>query len=281
MSDTIVEFNHVRKYFGGGKSLLGQERKLVKAVDDVSFRIRRGRTFAVIGESGSGKTTMAKLLMKFEVPTSGSISVDGSDISGIREKKALKEFRKKVQIVHQDPTSSLNPRKTLKEIIEEPLIVHGMGNRKERLDTIRHLMRVVHLPEDFLSRYPHMLSGGQKQRIGIARAIALNSPLIILDEPTSALDVSVQSRVIELLRSIKDQYRITYFFITHDLALVKNFADEVIIMQKGTLVEQGNVDDIFSRPSRPYTRRLLKAIAVVNPEEREFLDRIPSGEEES
>ncbi len=278
MSDAIVEFSHVRKYFGGGTSLLGQERKLVKAVDDVSFRVRRGKTFAVIGESGSGKTTMAKLLMKFEVPSGGSIVVDGSEISGIEGKKALKEFRKKVQIVHQDPTSSLNPRKTLKEIIEEPLIVHGMGDRKERMERITHLMHVVHLPQDYLARYPHMLSGGQKQRIGIARAIALNSPLIILDEPTSALDVSVQSRVIELLRSIKEQYRITYFFITHDLALVKNFADEVIIMQKGKLVEQGSVDDIFSRPAQSYTRRLLKAIAVVNPEEQAFLDRIPSGE---
>jgi ABC-type oligopeptide transport system ATPase subunit len=153
-----------------------------------------------------------------------------------------------------------------------------MGDRKERMERITHLMHVVHLPQDYLARYPHMLSGGQKQRIGIARAIALNSPLIILDEPTSALDVSVQSRVIELLRSIKEQYRITYFFITHDLALVKNFADEVIIMQKGKLVEQGSVDDIFSRPAQSYTRRLLKAIAVVNPEEQAFLDRIPSGE---
>lgn len=275
MSDAIVEFKGVSKYFGGGKTLLGQEKRTVKAVDDVSFTIQRGRTFAVIGESGSGKTTMAKLLMKFELPTSGSITVDGVEISGITKGPALKEFRKKVQIVHQDPTSSLNPRKTLKEIIEEPLIVHGMGNRKERLDTISHLMHVVHLPQDYLSRYPHMLSGGQKQRIGIARAIALNSPLIILDEPTSALDVSVQSRVIELLRSIKYEYKITYFFITHDLALVKNFADEVIIMQKGTLVEQGTVDSIFSHPTRQYTRRLLKAIAVVNPEEQAFLDRIP------
>ena len=274
MSDTIVKFNNVCKYFGGGKNLLGHEKKLVKAVDNVSFEIERGKTFAVIGESGSGKTTMAKLLMKFEIPTKGSITLDGKDISTIQSKTELKKYRQKVQIVHQDPTSSLNPRKTLKEIIEEPLIVHQYGDKDSRLKLIRELMDVVHLPQSFLERYPHMLSGGQKQRIGIARAIALKSPIIILDEPTSALDVSVQSRVIELLQSIKEQYNITYFFITHDLALVKNFADDVIILQQGNLVEHGTVDEIFRNPKRSYTKKLLKAIAVVNPEEQAFLDRI-------
>ncbi len=274
MSDTIVEFKNVKKYFGGDKPLLGQPKKLVKAVDDVSFTIERGKTFAVIGESGSGKTTMAKLLMKFEIPTGGMITVDGKDISTIDNKTELKKFRQKVQIVHQDPTSSLNPRKTLKEIIEEPLIVHAAGDKKERLKVVKQLMDVVHLPQSFLERYPHMLSGGQKQRIGIARAIALKSPIIILDEPTSALDVSVQARVIDLLQSIKEQYNITYFFITHDLALVKNFADDVIILQSGNLVEQGSVDEIFQNPKQDYTKKLLKAIAVVNPEEQAFLDRI-------
>ncbi len=274
MSDTIVEFSHVCKYFGGESSLFGHQKKLVKAVDDVSFSIERGKTFAVIGESGSGKTTMARLLMKFETITDGVITVDGTDITTITEKQALKEFRKKVQIVHQDPTSSLNPRKTLKEIIEEPLIVHGVGTKTERLQRVKDLMDVVQLPQSFLERYPHMLSGGQKQRIGVARAIALNSPIIILDEPTSALDVSVQSRVIELLQNIKNEYKITYFFITHDLALVKNFADDVIIMQQGKLVEQGKVQQIFDHPDKMYTKKLLKAIAVVNPEEQAYLDRI-------
>ncbi len=274
MSDTIVEFKNVCKYFGGEKSLLGQGKNLVKAVDDVSFKIERGKTFAVIGESGSGKTTMAKMLMKFEVPTKGVITLDGMDISAIQSKQDLKKFRQKVQIVHQDPTSSLNPRKTLKEIIEEPMIVHQTGDKAARLKQVRELMDVVHLPQSFLERYPHMLSGGQKQRIGIARAIALKSPVIVLDEPTSALDVSVQSKVIDLLQSIKDQYQITYFFITHDLALVKNFADDVIILQQGNLVEQGTVDKIFDSPRKEYTKRLLKAIAVVNPEEQAFLDRI-------
>lgn len=274
MSETIVEFKHVCKYFGGEKALLGHKKKLVKAVEDVSFQINRGKTFAIIGESGSGKSTMANLLMKFEQPTSGTIFVDGTDISSIYKKSDLKDYHKKVQIVHQDPTSSLNPRKTLKEIIEEPLVVHAIGNKKSRLETIKQLMDVVQLPQTYLERYPHMLSGGQKQRIGIARAIALNSSLIILDEPTSSLDVSVQSKVMELLETIKEQYHITYFFITHDLALVKNFADEIIILQQGKLVEQGTVDDIFLHPLQIYTKRLLKAIAVVNPAEQAFLDRI-------
>ena len=279
MSDTIVEFKNVCKYFGGEKSLLGQQKKLVKAVDDVSFKIPRGKTFAVIGESGSGKTTMAKMLMKFEIPTKGTISVDGIDISAISSRTELKKFRQKVQIVHQDPTSSLNLRKTLKEIIEEPMIVHNYGNSSSRLKLVKELMDVVDLPHSFLERYPHMLSGGQKQRIGIARAISLKSPIIVLDEPTSALDVSVQSKVIELLQSIKEQYSITYFFITHDLALVKNFADDIIIMQQGNLVEHGTVEEIFNAPKKTYTKRLLKAIAVVNPEEQEFLDRIKLEEE--
>lgn len=273
MSDIIVEFKNVSKTYGGEASSLTR-KKLVRALDDVSFSIRRGMTFAVIGESGSGKSTMANLLMRFEKPSAGEILVDGRSITQLRTKAAIAEYHRTVQIVHQDPTSSLNPRKTVKEIIEEPLIVHKRGGKEERLAKVKELLDVVQLPQTYLNRYPHMLSGGQKQRIGIARAISLNSPLIILDEPTSALDVSVQSKVMELLESIKREFTITYFFITHDLALVKNFADSVIILQLGKLVEKGSVDDIFLHPHELYTKRLLKAIAVVDPAEQEFLDRI-------
>lgn len=272
--DTIVEFKHVKKYFGGQKGLFGQTKKLVKAVDDVSFSVKKGSTFAVIGESGSGKSTMAKMLMRFESITDGEILFEGEDISKLSGREALKAYRKKVQIVFQDPTSSLNPRKTLKEIIEEPLIVHGIGTAEERLSRVKELMEVVELPESYLMRYPHQLSGGQKQRVGIARAIALRSELLILDEPTSALDVSVQSKIIDLLTAIQKEFHITYFFITHDLALVKNFADEVIIMQLGKLIEQGTTKEVFEHPQNEYTKRLIKAIPVVLPEEQAFLDRI-------
>lgn len=270
MAETILEFKNVKKYFELKQGALGKS-KTVKAVDDVSFKVEKGSSFAVIGESGSGKTTMAKMIMKFEGITEGSILFNGTDISRIKEKKLLKDYHKQVQIVHQDPTSSLNPRKTLKEIIEEPLIVHDYGSAEMRLKRVQELMDVVELPRDFLNRYPHMLSGGQKQRIGIARAIALKSELLILDEPTSALDVSVQSKVINLLNQIQKEFNLTYFFITHDLALVKNFADYVIIMQLGNMVEQGTVGEIFKSPQVDYTKKLLRAIPVVTPKEEEYL----------
>lgn len=274
MNDYIIEFTNVKKHFQLSHGGLGKHRKIVKAVDDVSFKVQRGVTFAVIGESGSGKSTMAKMLMKFEDVTEGKILVDGEDISVMKDKDKLKAYRRKVQIVHQDPTSSLNPRKTIKEIIEEPLIVHRMGNAAERLERVKELIQVVDLPLSFMDRYPHMLSGGQKQRVGIARAIALNSKLIVLDEPTSALDVSVQSKVIDLLKKIQKEFNLTYVFITHDLALVKNFADYVIIMQKGNLVEEGTTEELFNNPKQQYTRKLLKAIPVIGDDEQAFLDRI-------
>ncbi|MBO1265141.1 ABC transporter ATP-binding protein [Proteiniclasticum sp. SCR006] len=274
MKEPMIEFQNVQKFFQLSQNGFGRTRTMVKAVNEVSFTVPRGQTFAVIGESGSGKTTMAKMLMKFEDLTGGLIRVDGQDISKIKGKEALKAYRRKVQIVHQDPTSSLNPRKTIKEIIEEPLIVHGMGTRSERLQRVRELIQVVDLPLSYLDRYPHMLSGGQKQRVGIARAIALNSKLIILDEPTSALDVSVQSKVMDLLKKIQKEFQLTYFFITHDLALVKNFADYVIIMEKGALVEEGKTEQLFHNPRNLYTKNLLKAIPVIGEEEQRFLDRI-------
>lgn len=280
MNEAMIEFQHVRKeYMLSQKSESGQKITL-KAVSDVSFSVKRGETFAVIGESGSGKTTMAKMLMKFEDLTGGDILVDGQSIKEVKGKAALKAFRRKVQIVHQDPTSSLNPRKIIGEIIGEPLAVHKMGTKKEQRAKVEELIQVVDLPLSFLSRYPHMLSGGQKQRVGIARAIALNSKIIILDEPTSALDVSVQSKVIELLVKIQKEFDLTYFFITHDLALVKNFADYVIIMEKGLLVEEGKTEDLFMNPKKHYTKRLLKAIPVIGEEEEAFLSRIDLKEEE-
>ena len=251
-----------------------REKKVVHAVQDVSFTMQRGTTLAVVGESGSGKTTLAKMMMRFESITSGKIYFNGTDISTITGKKELKQFHKQIQMVHQDPTSSLNPSKTIRQIIEEPLIVHQYGNKAERLEKVKELIQVVELPLEFLDRYPHMLSGGQKQRVGIARAIALDSELIILDEPTSALDVSVQAKIIVLLEELQKKYHLSYLFITHDLALVKNFSDDVIVMQLGKLVEHGDVETIFHHSKELYTKKLLKSIPVVEPEEQAYLDSI-------
>lgn len=273
MEEIILEFQNVKKHFKGSRSIRGGADPIVKAVDDVSFQVRKGKTFAVVGESGSGKTTMARMIMKFEELSEGKIFVKGTDISTLKGRE-LKEYRKNVQMVHQDPTSSLNPRKTIRDIIEEPLIVHRCGNANERLKKVRQLIEVVELPENYINRYPHQLSGGQKQRVGIARAIALNSELIVLDEPTSALDVSVQSKVIELLNTIQEEFHLTYFFITHDLALVRNFADYAIVMKLGQLVEYGGVKDLFEHPGNDYTKRLLRSIPVLSQEEQDYLERI-------
>ena len=177
-------------------------------------------------------------------------------------------------MVFQDPASSLNPRKTLRQIIEEPLIVHNIGTPQERQKRVDRLLDIVELPASFAKRYPHTLSGGQKQRVGIARAIALRPPLILLDEPTSALDVSVQAKIVTLLENIQKEFQLTYFFITHDLALVRNFAHDAIVMNRGKIVEQGTVEEIFRNPRDPYTRKLLKAIPVVGPQEEAYIASI-------
>lgn len=269
----ILEVQGLKKDFIV-KSKKRGEKKIVHAVSDVSFTMQRGSTLAVVGESGSGKTTLAKMIMRFEEITDGHIFFNGEDISTVKGKVAVKTFRRKIQMVHQDPTSSLNPSKTIRQIIEEPLIVHQYGDTKKRAEKVAELIQVVELPLDFLNRYPHMLSGGQKQRVGIARAIALDSELIILDEPTSALDVSVQAKIICLLEDLQAKYQLSYLFITHDLALVKNFADDVIVMQLGNLVEHGKVEEIFHHAQETYTKKLLKSIPVVEPAEQEYLDSI-------
>ncbi len=273
MSEVILEVRQAKKYFPIRSGLFNKETKLVKAVDDVSLKVERGKTLAVVGESGSGKSTLANLIMKFETLTEGDILFKGRSIEEIGAKD-IKQYRRDVQMVFQDPSSSLNPTKTLAQIIEEPMLIHGIEDSASRKKRVAELLEIVKLPANFADRYPHTLSGGQKQRIGVARAIALNSELIVLDEPTSALDVSVQATVIELLEEIQRELGLTYFFITHDLALVRNFAHNVVVMQNGKVVERGEVDDIFTNPTDPYTRKLIKAIPVVGPEEEAYLESI-------
>lgn len=270
MSEKILEVNSLKTYFPIHKGILKRKVGEVKAVDNISLTIQEGETVAVVGESGSGKTTLAKTIMKFINSTEGEVYFEGRNMKDIKG-RALKDLRKDMQMVHQDPSSSLNPRKRIRQILLEPLVIHNVGTPKEREEKVRELIKIVELPEEFLERYPHSLSGGQKQRIGIARALALEPKFILLDEPTSALDVSVQARIIKLLKKLQKQFNLTYFFITHDLSLVRNIADRVLVMYLGTVMEKGEVEALYANPQHPYTQSLFSSIPVVDEKEREML----------
>ncbi|UUX33518.1 ATP-binding cassette domain-containing protein [Fundicoccus culcitae] len=273
MTENILELTNVSKYFELKEGFFNRKTQTVKAVENVSFVIPKRQTFAVVGESGSGKSTLANLIMKFTDVTQGDIRFKGESILTLTDNQ-LNTYRQQVQMVFQDPSSSLNPSKTLRQIIEEPMIIHKVGDAVSRKKRVEELLEVIRLPKSFIDRYPHTLSGGQKQRVGIARAIALDCDLLILDEPTSALDVSVQATIIQLLEEIQAEFGMTYFFITHDLALVKNFCDEAIVMKSGEIIERGPVKAIFNHPQEDYTKKLIKAIPVISKEEEDFLASI-------
>ncbi len=241
---------------------VAKKRAQVQAVDGVSFEVRPGETFGIIGETGSGKTTLAKMLLLLYRPDSGKILFEGSDISKFRADDR-RSYRRKVQTVFQDPTSSLNPRHSVRSIIEAPLAIHGEKSEER----VHQLLKLVNLNENHLDRYPHTLSGGEKQRVAIARALALNPEVLLLDEPTSALDVSVQAKIIALLKSLKERLNVTYVFISHDLSLVANFCDRTMVMFKGRMCEMGRTSDIFRDPLHPYTRLLLSSVPVVSESE--------------
>jgi len=263
----LLEGHGLVKYFPVTAGLLRRKVGDVKAVDGVNLVLEEGQTLALVGETGSGKTTLGRLLMRLLQPTSGRIAFAGRDITNLGEGE-LRPVRRQIQMVFQNPASSLNPRKRAKEIIEEPLVVHAVGTPVQRLRRVRELLERVELPpNDFLFRYPHALSGGQRQRVAIARALALQPKLIVLDEPTSALDVSVQAKIIALLRRLQREMKLTYLFISHDLSLVRNVADTVAVMYLGKIVELAPGKTLFRRPSHPYTRALLSAIPTVSDEE--------------
>lgn len=284
-SDQMVQVEGLKKHFPTYKGLLRKRAGEVRAVDGVSLTIGEGQTFGLVGESGSGKTTMGRTMLRLTEPTAGSVKIDGQDVVDLSEGE-LKQFRQNMQIVHQDPTSSLNPRHRVKTIIEAPLKIHNYGNAKKRINRIEELLDMVDLPREYMYRYPGQLSGGQKQRVGIARAVALNPKFVVLDEPTSALDVSVQARIVDILQRIQKEYGITYLFITHDLSLLRNVADRIGVMYLGRLVEVGDVQSVFSRPEHPYSRALLSAISTVNkadeqakPEQQKLDGEIPDPRE--
>lgn len=263
LKDPMVHVENLKKYFPIHEGILQKKTGEVRAVDGVSFSIAEGETFGLVGESGSGKTTTGRSILRLTEPTGGTVEIDGKDVVDLSGDE-LKRFRRNMQIVHQDPTSSLNPRHRVKTIIEAPLKIHKYGNADERLKRIEELLKMVDLPREFMYRYPGQLSGGQKQRVGIARAVALNPKFVVLDEPTSALDVSVQARIVNILENIQDEYGITYLFITHDLSLLRNVADRIGVMYLGRLVEVGDVDSVFQTPQHPYSRALLSAISTIS-----------------
>ena len=260
----LLEVRHLSKEFSRKKGLFGKGT-VVRAVDDVSFSIEKGETFGLVGESGSGKTTTGRCILRLIEPSAGEVLFDGRDVLKL-SRGDLRRARRDMQIVFQDPYSSLNPRMRVSDIVEEPLIIHKLGSKSERQDRVKQLFGLVGLNPDHLRRYPHEFSGGQRQRIGLARALALNPSLVIADEPVSALDVSVQAQVVNLLMELQERLKLTYLFIAHDLRLVEHICSRVAVMYLGRIVEMGETAKLFAAPQHPYTRALMSDIPVPDPD---------------
>jgi oligopeptide transport system ATP-binding protein len=261
----LLEVRDLTKHFPVRKGIL-IERTVghVKAVDGVSFDIREGETLGLVGESGSGKSTTGYCVLQLLKPTSGSIRFDGVELTDLG-REDLRRTRRDMQIVFQDPYSSLDPRMTVGNIVAEPLEVHGIGSSRSRRETVRRLLDTVGFDPSFTNRYPHEFSGGQRQRIGIARALALNPKLIVCDEPVSALDVSIQAQILNLLKDLQRDFGLTYLFIAHDLAVVRSVSDRIAVMSRGRLVEIGAAEEVYANPQDEYTKALLAAVPIPDP----------------
>ena len=255
MSDTILEVKHLKKYFNTPKGTL-------HAVDDVSFTLERGKTLGIVGESGCGKSTTGRAILRLIEPTAGEVIFNGEDVTK-KNKEQMRLLRREMQLIFQDPYASLDPRKTVSEIIGEPLKLQKLiPDAKKRAERVHELMEVVGLADRLINTYPHELDGGRRQRIGIARALAMEPKLIICDEPVSALDVSIQAQILNLMQDLQEQMGLTYIFITHDLSVVNHFADDIAVMYLGQLIEKAPSEQLFDKPTHPYTQALLSAIPV-------------------
>ncbi len=263
----LLQVRELKKYFPVTGGIFSRVIGYVKAVDGVSFYIKRGETLGLVGESGCGKTTCGRCILRLIEPTAGEVIFEGRNILQL-DKEEMRKLRREMQIVFQDPYASLNPRMTVGDIIGEPLEIHGVARGAAKEKRVKELLEVVGLSPQHVRRYPHEFSGGQRQRIGVARALALNPKLIICDEPVSALDVSIQSQVLNLLQDLQEEFSLTYLFVAHDLAVIKHISDRIAVMYLGKLVELADKEELFDNPQHPYTEALLSAIPIPNPEVR-------------
>ncbi|PFA63326.1 dipeptide/oligopeptide/nickel ABC transporter ATP-binding protein [Bacillus sp. AFS015802] len=271
MTEPLLKVENLKKHFPITGGILGRPVSSVKAVDGVSFTVNKGETLGIVGESGCGKSTTGRMLMRLIDPSEGKVTFEDRELTSLSNSE-MRKIRREMQMVFQDPFASLNPRHTVEKILEEPLKVHGMGSAKERKERVHELLNIVGLSSYHAKRYPHQFSGGQRQRIGIARALMTKPKLIIADEPVSALDVSIQSQVLNLMQDLQKEFGLTYIFIAHDLGVVRHISDRVGVMYLGKMVELSDSENLYEKPLHPYTQALLSAVPVPDPDfERETI----------
>ena len=262
--EVLLKVDDLVMHFPIYRGVIQRQVGAVRAVDGVSFDVRRGETLGLVGESGCGKSTTGRTILQLYRPTSGDVHFEGVDLVHLKGEE-LRKMRRKMQMIFQDPYASLNPRMTVADIVGEPLMVHSVATGKEIQERVQHLLKVVNLNPAFATRYPHEFSGGQRQRIGVARALALQPSFIVCDEPISALDVSIQAQVVNLLEELQEQFNLTYLFIAHDLSMVKHISDRVAVMYLGVIVELASRDELYASPLHPYTQALLSAVPIPDP----------------
>ncbi|MDQ1300202.1 MAG: oligopeptide transport system ATP-binding protein [Chloroflexota bacterium] len=271
--DKLLEVKGLTMWFPIFRGILQRHVADVKAVDGINFHVYRGETLGLVGESGCGKSTTGRAILQLYRPTSGQVLFQGQDLVKLKDND-LRPMRRQMQMIFQDPYASLNPRMTVGSIVSEPLEVHNIGNKTERLERVRELLRVVGLNPYFINRYPHEFSGGQRQRIGVARALAVNPSFIVCDEPISALDVSIQAQIINLLEDLQEQFGLTYLFIAHDLSVVRHISDRIAVMYLGKIMEMADRDELYRNPMHPYSEALLSAVPIPDPVVEEQRQRI-------
>ena len=271
--EILLRVHNLKKHFPVRRGILQRQVGAVQAVDGISFEIRRGETLGLVGESGCGKSTAGQTILQLLSPTDGEVYLNGRDLTRLKREE-LRQARRYMQMIFQDPYASLNPRMTVGDIVGEPLQIHGLGNAASQRERVQELLSLVGLDPYFVNRFPHEFSGGQRQRIGIARALATNPVFIVADEPISALDVSIQAQVVNLLDDLKQNFGLTYLFIAHDLSMVRYISDRIAVMYLGRIVEMGMRDDVYDRPLHPYTQALLSAIPIPDPDKEARRERI-------